>query len=65
MSMVKMLDRHLHKKQYIQAMTLLEVLIAIFVMGIGIIAITKLMTYNIQTISRVHKQTIATSLARE
>lgn len=46
-------------------MTLLEVLICIFVMGMGILAIARLMTHNIETIARVHNQTTATTLARE
>lgn len=46
-------------------MTLLEVLICIFVMGIGILAIAKLMTNNIKTIAKVHDRTTATTLARE
>lgn len=48
-----------------QAFTLLEVLICIFVMGIGILSVVWLMTNNINTIDRVHTQTIATTLARE
>ena len=45
--------------------TLLEVLIAIFVMGVGILSIVNLMTHNISIITRVHLQTTATTLARE
>ena len=46
-------------------MTLIEVLICIFVMGTGILAIARLMTYNISTIATVHDQLTATTLARE
>lgn len=49
----------------IKGMTLLEVLIAIFVIGIGILSIARLMTHNIATIAKVHNQTTATTLARE
>lgn len=47
------------------AMTLIEVLIAIFVFAIGILSIITLMTRNISTTQRVHTQNTALILARE
>lgn len=47
------------------AMTLVEILIAIFVLGVGILSITTLMTRNLSTTQRVHTQNTALILARE
>ena len=53
------------KIQNYKWMTLIEILIAIFVFGVGILSITTLMTRNIATTQRVHTQNTALILARE
>ncbi len=46
-------------------MTLIEVLIAIFVLGVGILSIVTLMTKNIANTQKIHTQNTALILARE
>ena len=50
------------KKQWV---TLIELIIAIIVFGIGIIAVLHLITNNMNVVDTVKTQTIATSLAKE
>ena len=60
-----MFTRDLQIKSWIKAFTLIEMLIVIFVLWIGILSITVLITRNLSLVKNIHTQTTATILARE
>lgn len=58
----------LFKHQLIQerkAFTLIEMIVVIFVLGVGILSIVMLITHNLSLTSQIHTQNTATILARE